>query len=148
MWMLAPMFLALILVLSLLGNTGDSGYAQLQVRTHEEIKQYRSFVAVAQAFFSIEEDAHALKAYYWSDLRHAGPPGMRQSLMSPAWYAIKSETGTWAACTDLREESLASISALFPHVESSLQLRKIDDMHVVGDEVTANDAAALCALGG
>lgn len=147
MWMLSPVFLALVLVFSLLGNTGDAGYAQQQVRTSEEIKQYRSFVAVAQSFFATQDDAAALKAYHWNDMQHAGPPGLHQALMSPAWYAIKSETGTWAACTDVRDESLVSISTMFPQADHTLKLKKIDDMHTVGDEETAQAAVALCALG-
>ncbi len=101
-----------ILFGALLALPGQEAGRQLQ--SLSQLQQYRTFLYTASRYFEHTAAPALATSYGWAAIKDAAPPSLRNAGMPPHWKAVRRPDGSWVACTELEETTLASLPALFP----------------------------------
>ncbi|WP_375576616.1 hypothetical protein [Paracidovorax oryzae] len=146
MWILLPAIFLTCLLTAFIGARGDAGASEIRTRANEELMHYRTFIAAADLYFRSHAAPATSTRYTWIQLKVSAPPGMREATMRDDWYAVRDADGSWAACTQLREEAARKVAGLFPDAGGP-RAPSPTTLLALGDQAAAAAATSLCERG-
>lgn len=146
MWILLPAIFVTCVLTAFIGTRGDAGAAEIRTRANEELMHYKTFIAAADLYFRSHPPPGAAARYTWAMLKDSAPPAMSAATLRDDWYAVRDVDGSWAACTQLREEAARKVASLFPDAGVP-RVPTVNTVLALGDQATAAAATSLCARG-
>ena len=88
--------------------------ASRELQSLSQLQQYRAFLFTASRYFEQTAAPATTTAYGWNAIRDSAPPSLRNAGMPPHWKSVRRPDGSWVACTELAETTLAKLPGLFP----------------------------------
>lgn len=146
MWILLPAIFLTCVLTAFIGARGDAGAAEIRTRANDELMHYKTFIAAADLYFRSHPAPAASTRFTWTTLKDSAPPGMSAATMRDDWYAVRDVDGTWAACTQLREEAARKVASLFPDAGVP-RVPTANTVLALGDQAAAAAATSLCERG-
>ncbi|GKS73274.1 hypothetical protein AVME950_00280 [Acidovorax sp. SUPP950] len=146
MWILLPAIFMTCLLTAFIGARGDAGAAEIRTRANDELMHYKTFIAAADMYFRSHPAPAASTRYTWTMLKASAPAAMSAATMRDDWYAVRDVDGSWAACTQLREEAARKVTSLFPGTGGP-RAPSPTALLALGDQAAAATATSLCERG-
>ena len=108
-----PVVIGLVILLGVVLAL-PGGEVGREMQSLSQLQQYRAFLYTSSRYFGQTAAPAMTTAYGWNAIKDAAPPSLRNAGMPPHWKSVRRPDGSWVACTELAETTLARLPALFP----------------------------------